>query len=1007
MSSDRPPSSGDRMVEPPDTEQLDAPTLDGLPTNADAEQATLPPEPTGGNKNVGQQSQSSSPAVGTQFGDYEILSEIARGGMGVIYKARQKSLNRTVALKMILSGQFASEDEIRRFNAESTAAAQLDHPHIVPIYDSGVHGESHYFSMKLIEGQDLGREMPRLRSDLKAGVALLEKICRAIHHAHQRGILHRDLKPANILLDADNEPYLTDLGLARHVESDNQLTQTGAVVGTPSYMPPEQASGSSDITTAVDIYSLGAILYELLAGKPPFQSDNVMATLMQVINESPERPSVSVMTDRNLEMVAMKCLSKSPTERYPTAEALADDLLRWLNGEPVSVRAPSFAVVARNWLRQNFGHAIWILIIGLVSGIVAGMGLWMATIQQEMSEIRSIYDEMPSVDAPFTVASWNTPSWLVIPSMFAFTGAVMFIGYLTAALARTKNRSADLAAGIVVGVISAGAAFFICFGTLSILAMGFGNDDIELVSKASAIPNGETSADLRALLDDYPELEPLPRADQIQMILRKIESDTLYQARNGIAMGTISSLILFLTAGIVETLLAGPIIRSSPNLGAALAQYVFRSYPFVVATVIFGVHATGVAVLGHHGIVWSWLSITTIVVLLIGMFAELRRWHWGIRLPLVISIGMLFWCFFAYSFTMMPMVAQSTVEANKRIRLAELYPDNLRLKDRAVYAMLYAGVKLYNGRYYKQADQRFVQAIEYLNDIPPEKWTEELTDNWRTGIVNRAKTLQALDQIDEAVELLDAAIDHRPSNTSLRADGIRFLHQNDRRQKSKEWFEAWKVTTIDDWNEMRDVAGVCFEADEPKVLYQHLAAALDRSPLEDSIRDQARQSLLKTQHWRIVGPVAFDDRDEIETRLVAFSPSQTGADFPGVDSVTVSTFDFQGVRLDELLGDSNDDVSCYALAVVTLDQAEDVWLYLGSDDSASIWINGQQIQESSGEGRAFWPREDQLQHSLRAGDNVILLRIDQNGGRWQFALEIASENGWPLGVAWADLSETE
>ena len=397
MSSNRPPSSSENFPDKSLPADKDTPTLPGSAGISGIDQPTLPPNPPPTIDSVSQAASvpGSSTFVGSTFGDYEILEEIARGGMGVIYKARQKSLDRTVALKMILSGQFASEDEIRRFTAESTAAAKLDHKNIVPIFDSGVHGENHYFSMKLIEGNDLGREMKRLRDDLKSGVAVVEKTCRAIHHAHQRGILHRDLKPGNILIDVDGEPYVTDLGLARQVGSDSHLTRTGAVVGTPSYMPPEQAAGSGDVTTAADVYSLGAILYELLAGRPPFRGDNVMETLMKVIKDEPERPSQSVVTDRNLEMVAMQCLAKSPVERYPSAEALADDLKRWLDGEPVSVRTPSFAMVARNWLRQNFGHAIWILIVGLVAGLAAGLGLWFATVQQDMNEIRSIYAELP------------------------------------------------------------------------------------------------------------------------------------------------------------------------------------------------------------------------------------------------------------------------------------------------------------------------------------------------------------------------------------------------------------------------------------------------------------------------------------------------------------------------------------------------------------------------------------------------------------------------------------
>jgi tetratricopeptide (TPR) repeat protein/tRNA A-37 threonylcarbamoyl transferase component Bud32 len=334
-----------------------------------------------------------------QIADYEVLGELGRGGMGVVYRARQKGLKRLVALKVIRMRELVSADEARRFRAEAEMAAALDHPHVVPVHEVSEHEGQLFYSMRLMEGGSLAAQLERFRDDPHAAARLVATVARGVHHAHQRGILHRDLKPANILLDTEGQPHVSDFGLAKRVESDGSLTQTGAIVGTPQYMAPEQTQGQKGaVTTATDVYGLGAVLYALLTGKAPFRGDTVLETLEQVREREPASPRRSnAKVDRDLETICLKCLAKDPGRRYGSAEALAEDLERWLNGEPIQARRVGTGERIRKWVRRRPALAALAAVSALASlALVSGL-LWhdarMKAAAEEARQERDIADE--------------------------------------------------------------------------------------------------------------------------------------------------------------------------------------------------------------------------------------------------------------------------------------------------------------------------------------------------------------------------------------------------------------------------------------------------------------------------------------------------------------------------------------------------------------------------------------------------------------------------------------
>jgi serine/threonine protein kinase/cytochrome c-type biogenesis protein CcmH/NrfG len=313
----------------------------------------------------------------TNFGDYELLEEIGRGGQGVVYRARQKSLNRTVALKVIGLGHWATEAHLKRFRREAEAAARLEHPGIVPIHEVGERDGSCYFSMKFIEGGQLDEVVRRTPMSIRQAAELIAKVARTVHYAHEHGILHRDIKPGNILVDQKGEPHLTDFGLARLVETESTVTRTKEVLGTPSYMAPEQAVGeTAKLTSATDVYGLGAVFYQLLTGQPPFAGGTTYETVRLLLETEPRPPRLlNPKIDRDLSTICLKCLEKDPQRRYPAAAGLAEDLEHWLKHEPIRAKRSGFFTHTRKWVRRKPAIAA-LIASSLALAAAVGWNFW-------------------------------------------------------------------------------------------------------------------------------------------------------------------------------------------------------------------------------------------------------------------------------------------------------------------------------------------------------------------------------------------------------------------------------------------------------------------------------------------------------------------------------------------------------------------------------------------------------------------------------------------------------
>lgn len=508
--------------------------------------------------------------AGEIFGDYELLEEVARGGMGVIYKAKHTKLNRIAALKMILSGRFSSEADLQRFYLEAESAATLEHPGIVPFYEIGEVDGQAFFAMKYVEGGSLAARLDEIRQHPKEAVAMLNKVTEAVHYAHQRGILHRDLKPANILIDEGNQPLITDLGLAKNTQGKSDLTNTGAVMGTPSYMPPEQASGKGAVTTAADVYSLGAILYEMLTGQPPHKGESAMDTVVKVLNETPVSPcEVNDQADRSLELICMKCLERDPNDRYESALAFSNDLECWMDGRAISVRPPTMMAKISQWTQDN--HRL----VYMLFAIMAGMLLTTPFLMQFLTEqsYTQIYEIYPHLERPWLFSMKRLPEWTDYLAILILAGFGSSTGFLTALFARPRSVWRALAAGCLTAVVLYGT-FLIFLGWMPLMLTSNSSWRVRRLAAVVWPTRTELSSDQRLALaeDIFPGLKQIPVPDRADAVVALLEGTQLAQAPVTLLMMTAVVAVVSIPL-ILGTALGWAMLRRKGSVILAFFRY--------------------------------------------------------------------------------------------------------------------------------------------------------------------------------------------------------------------------------------------------------------------------------------------------------------------------------------------------------------------------------------------------------------------------------------------------
>ncbi|TWU48566.1 Serine/threonine-protein kinase PrkC [Rubripirellula tenax] len=958
------------------------------------------------------------------FGDYEIISEIARGGMGVVYRARQISLNREIALKMILSGNIAGEDQIRRFQIEAESAAGLDHPGIVPIYDIGNFDGQHYFSMKLIEGESLSEVGAKIGQDLTRIVDVVAKTASAVHHAHQRGILHRDLKPANVLIDADGDPVVTDFGLARSTEHDHGITQTGAVMGTPGFMSPEQATGGG-VTTATDVYSLGAILYQLLCGRPPHQKDSVLETLRSVVDETPPPPrGFNADVHADLELICLHCLAKDPRHRYENAADLATDLRAFEAGQPLMVRPPSVIEMMRSWLSKNFGNVIWIPVIATVVGVLFGGLIWAGTIGSDYASRLDTYDKFAPGDRPWLAKDYSFLRPISIPLMLLLTTT---IGWATARLVKTKNRLADVSAGLGVGLLAGLLAFVSGFGPAFVRGMTAGPREDFGVITGLAVPEGNTERKVRQFLQEkYPTLRGVPTSELPTLLYMKADGDTEAAIMTGTVLGTCVSLIIFTILGVTQTWVAGRLIRNETPWRSRISYMCFTIVLVCVLFLLGSNFATWISIGSGYIIHWL-IPAFFLAASAVALMAVHRKSPLFIQgLSTIVAIG-LFGGFMSTTWMKIPPpVIAGRIAAIKKAKSRIAKSENLRddwillTRAHATYGSILGQIGDFDAgvEHLKLAATAIEEAGTHSADeytIVPDKGIAEIKNQLLETLVNLGNRSARYDVSVDAMNEMTRTwlVEDFENDLKIRNGYIKLLGQADRVDQLIAFAHRFHLdedrpgdretrNKIQFFLRYANRGRLEVENNQTDWLSQ---AAQKYADSVDGWTDAQKQTyvngVIETQSFLIYGPIAtspemsvreqLDMSTEIEKALL--DPSLEA--FPEPD---LSSNDLAGRYIDfkERLSESENQIA-YAATTIHLETAQKIRFTMASDDGAKVWIDSKLVLENAS-NRHLSANRKTFDVDLIAGSHRMLLKISQAARDWGFWIGAMDDNEFPIEI---------